>query len=173
MATVSVKAVIAVAVLLVGGGAVSASAERDRSSSLRAELEGAQEVPAVSTEASGSFKARIHREGDKITYRLRYRDLSGAVQQAHIHFGQRNVNGGVSAFLCSNLDGAPDGTPACPQEGTVRGTIEADDVVGPAAQGIAAGELDELVAAIRDGLAYANVHTEPFPAGEIRGQIKD
>ena len=54
---------------------------------------------------------------------------------------------------------------------TITGTIRPPDVVGPAGQGIAAGEFGELVRAIRAGVTYANVHTAPFPAGEIRGQI--
>jgi CHRD domain len=52
-------------------------------------------------------------------------------------------------------------------------TITADDVIGPAGQGIAAGEFAELVDAIRSGVTYANVHTLPqFGGGEIRGQIR-
>jgi hypothetical protein len=35
------------------------------------------------------------------------------------------------------------------------------------------GEFAELVAAIRAGRAYANVHSDKVPAGEIRGQIND
>ena len=38
------------------------------------------------------------------------------------------------------------------------------DVIGPAAQGIAAGEFDELVEALRAGVAYANVHSSLVPA---------
>ena len=44
-------------------------------------------------------------------------------------------------------------------------------MIGPAAQGIAAGELGELSRAMRAGVTYANVHTATYPAGEIRGQI--
>jgi CHRD domain-containing protein len=55
----------------------------------------------------------------------------------------------------------------------VTGTIRPSDVVGPTGQGIAAGEFEELVAAIRAGRAYANVHSAKFPGGEIRGQIND
>jgi hypothetical protein len=65
-------------------------------------------------------------------------------------------------------------TPTCPAPGgTVTGTITPVEVVGPAGQGIAAGEFEELVAAIRAGRAYANVHSSKFPGGEIRGQIND
>ena len=52
------------------------------------------------------------------------------------------------------------------------GTILPSDVVGPAGQGIAAGEFAELVRAIRNGATYANVHSEMFPGGEIRGNIR-
>lgn len=51
------------------------------------------------------------------------------------------------------------------------GTIVPANVIGPAGQGIAAGEFGELVEAIRQGATYANVHTVAFPGGEIRGQI--
>jgi len=47
----------------------------------------------------------------------------------------------------------------------------AGNVTGPAAQGIAAGEFAELLAAIRNGSVYANIHTAAAPAGEIRGQV--
>jgi hypothetical protein len=124
------------------------------------------EVPAISTGAKGRFEAKI--DGSTISYKLEYSGLSSAAQVAHIHFGQRNVNGGVSAFLCGG-----GGKPACPASGAVTGTIVAADVIGLPAQGIGAGEIGELIAAIRAGRAYANVHTTNFPGGELRGQIND
>ncbi len=63
------------------------------------------------------------------------------------------------------------GTPVCPQTGKVTGTITAANVIGPAGQGIAAGEFAEALRAVRKGVAYANVHSSKYPAGEIRGQI--
>lgn len=133
-------------------------------------LSGYQEVPAVSTRASGEFQARV--KGGVVQWRLSYRDLEGAVQQAHVHFGQPAVNGGVSAFLCSNLAGAPAGVQHCPAApATITGTIDAAGVVGPAEQGIEPGALGELLAAMSAGATYANVHSDRFPNGEMRGQI--
>ena len=155
-------ALAAVGVAVAGGGGTE----------FKEHLMGYQEVPAVSTDADGTFEARISPSGDRIDFTLSYSELTGAVQQAHIHFGQRSVNGGISAFLCTNLGNGPAGTQACPPgPATVTGTIEPDDIVGPGSQGIAAGEFDELVAAIRAGIAYANVHSQTFPNGEIRAQL--
>ena len=53
------------------------------------------------------------------------------------------------------------------------GTITPADVIGPAPQGIAATEYDELLAAIRSGTAYVNVHSATYPGGEIRAQIEN
>ena len=59
--------------------------------------------------------------------------------------------------------------PAAPA--ALSGTISAEQVIGPAAQGIAPGELEELLRAMAAGVTYANVHSQAFPGGEIRGQI--
>jgi hypothetical protein len=76
-------------------------------------------------------------------------------------------------FFCSNLGNGPAGTQACPEgEGTVSGTIMANQVVGPEPQNIQPGDFAALVKAIRSGTGYANVHTTKFPSGEIRGQVQ-
>jgi CHRD domain-containing protein len=127
----------------------------------------------VSTVAAGSFDAKLSSDGDSLHYVLSYSGLEGNVLQAHVHFGKTALNGGISFFLCSNLPAPPPGTPTCPQEGTVEGDIEAADVIGPTAQGIEVGNLAEIVAAMRAGHAYANVHSSKWPGGEIRAQIND
>jgi hypothetical protein len=140
---------------------------------IREHLTGYEEVPAISTAASGDFRATLRASQGEIAYRLSYTALSGNVTQAHIHFGQMSVNGGISAFLCSNLGNGPAGTQACPPgPATVEGTIRPADVVGPTEQGIAPGEFDELIDAIRAGVTYANVHSTTHPMGEIRAQLK-
>jgi hypothetical protein len=152
------------AVALVALVVTVAPAHNDRHGSLHGTLEGFHEVPAISTSAHGDIKVKLR--SDSIEFRLRYADLEAPVKFAHIHFAQEDVNGGVAAFLCGG-----GGKAACPQEGTVTGTIAASDVVGPVDQGIAAGELGELKRAIKHGKTYANVHSDKFPNGEIRGQI--
>ena len=135
----------------------------------KSRLTGFEEVPALSSPGSGEVEVQV--TGNTIQYTLTYRNLDSGVLFAHIHVGQAGVNGGVSVFLCSNAP-SPVPTPACPAiDGTVSGVLAADDVIGPAAQGIGPGELDELVRAIAAGATYANVHTNDFPSGEIRGQL--
>jgi hypothetical protein len=142
----------------------------------KARLQGFQEVPAISTEASGEFSAKLSEDETSFEYELSYENLSGTVSQGHIHLAQRGVNGGIHVWLCqttTNVD--PTGlAPTCPQSGTVTGTITAANVIAPMTpQGIAAGEFAELVEAMRAGVTYANVHSLPqFPGGEIRGQIR-
>jgi hypothetical protein len=53
----------------------------------------------------------------------------------------------------------------------VSGTLTAADVQAQAANGIAAGEFAEVVALIRAGKTYVNLHSVKFPPGEIRSQI--
>ena len=152
-----------------------------RAEHIHATLIGYQEVPSVSTPAHGEFNARISRDETSISYELTFSDLVGTVQQSHIHFGQRGVNGSVVVWLCQTTTTPAPATvagitPFCPQSGTVTGTITAANVVaaGTASQQIVAGELAEVIAAIRAGVAYANVHATPLnPGGEIRGQIRE
>jgi hypothetical protein len=135
-----------------------------------ARLSGYEEVPPVSTGASGQLVARVVGDAANVTieYELRYTGFTAAPAAAHIHFAQEGVNGAVSAFLCGGGD-----KPACPAEGEVRGTIDAADVVGPEDRGIATGEIKELVRAMEAGATYANVHSGQYPEGEIRGQIEE
>ena len=170
---------IGVCALVLLAAAAVAVAQNIRS--LREFLTGFEEVPAVSTTADGQFRAQINDRNDEITYELSYRELEGAVQQAHIHLGQKGVNGGISVFLCSNLGNGPAGTQACPPApATITGTIRPADVspnipatAAARAQGLEPGEFDELVSAIRAGVTYVNVHSTKFPGGEIRSQLGD
>lgn len=160
----SVLAGLAVTSLLYTASGVWADDDRRQ---FKARLHGFNEVPAVSSTGSGEFTARIR--GDTVDWELSYEGLEGtATTGAHIHLGQKDVNGGISVFFCGGTT-----TPACtPTSGTFGGTFTAIDVVGPVGQGIAPGEIAELIRAIRAGKTYANVHTNKHPGGEIRGQVR-
>jgi hypothetical protein len=140
---------------------------------LSATLSGYQEVPAISTAGTADFTADVAQDGQSVSWQMTYSGIEGNVLQSHIHFGQKSVNGGIAVFLCTNLGNGPAGTQACPQQGTIRGTFGPSDVIGPTAQGISAGQWDELLAAIDAGKAYANIHSSIWPGGEIRAQLNE
>jgi hypothetical protein len=162
--------VLAFAIAALTVALVATVALGDDKSKAKATLTGYEETPqSLSSTGSGSFHATIDDRAREIRYSLTIGGLQTKVLFAHVHFGQRATSGGVSAFLC----GGGSKPAPCPANGTVEGTIAPADVIGPTGQGIAPGEWDELVAAMRAGFTYANVHTSAFPGGEIRGQISD
>jgi CHRD domain len=160
----------------------------DRDKNFEARLSGYHEVHfiaaptpalrgAISTGASGRFKASIDDRASVIHYEISYSGLEAPVTQSHIHFGQRHTVGGIVVWLCQTA-GTPAPatvagvTPMCPESGTVTGTITPAQVLTVTGQGIDAGQFEELVAAIRAGATYANVHSQLFAPGEIRGQVR-
>jgi hypothetical protein len=156
-----------------GGGGAARDGGEGPGGAINERLTGYEETPlALSTSGHGTFRAMVTDAG--IAYTLTYDELEAPIRQAHIHFGAVGQSGGISAFLCTNLGNGPTGTPSCPAApGSVSGLVEPGQVFGgAAAQGLAAEEYDELVAAIRRGAAYVNVHSDKYPGGEIRGQIE-
>ncbi len=167
------SALIGLGLLGLSVAATVTAHDRDRDHRFRVAtiLRSIEEVPSVSSPASGYFKATIDTANQTISYELSYKGIETPLQ-AHIHLGQNHVNGGISVFLCSNVGTPPAGTPACPAApATIVHTLSAESIIGPTAQGLDAGEFEELAAAIRKGVTYANVHSARFPGGEIRGQI--
>lgn len=169
---------VLLAVVIIGGALLVASlavAAGGKKNLKAGDLNGYEENPDISSVATGSFKLTLDDATQTIAYELSYSGLEGgAIQQAHVHFGKRGVNGGVSFFLCGTAASpGPAGTPTCPQSGTVTRTIGAADIIGPTGQGIPAMSYTEIAAALRAGHAYANVHSATFPNGEIRAQIND
>jgi hypothetical protein len=166
------------AILALWGASALADKGKDDSGVVRAQLSGFQEVPVVSTTGIGEFRAKINTQTNEIEYEFSYADMQAPVLQAHIHLGQHSVNGGIMVWLCQTAaNPAPAAvaaiTPVCSSPAfSFSGIITAASIVGPGgAQQLGAGELAELAAALRAGVAYANVHTTVSPGGEIRGQI--
>jgi hypothetical protein len=137
---------------------------------IAANLTGFNEVPPILTDGKATFRATL--TATSLSYTLTFSGLTSPTTQAHLHFGERGVSGGVFVFLCSNV-GTPAGitTPACPNSGTVTGTLTAKDVIAVPTQNITAGDFAGLRRIIASGDSYANIHSNNFKAGEIRGQV--
>jgi len=134
---------------------------------LTASLRGVNEVPAINSNATATFRAVIHSNGS-ITFKETFSDLTSNAILSHIHFGKVHVAGGVMIWLCGG-----GGQPPCPAatSGTFEGTITAANVTGPTSQGVTAGDLASALRAVREGAGYVNLHSVNFPAGEARGQV--
>jgi hypothetical protein len=158
--------VLGSAVLFVGLMVQVAAAKPDHQRNFIAPLSGREEVPPVETRATGVAQFKVSRDGTEIEYRLNVANIEN-VTMAHIHLAAAGANGPVVVWLY------PDEPPPQPIPGRfsgvlARGTITAADLVGP----LAGEPLDALVEVMRAGETYVNVHTEQFPAGEVRGQIR-
>jgi hypothetical protein len=184
MKTTQKERFILAAVALVAVAAMVAFAVRaddeDDAIVFRARLTGFQEVPPQLVHAAGTFRGKLSKDGTSISWTLTYTGLTAAAPFAHIHFGERGVNGAVIVFFCGGggRPACPDSSTPAPHSGTVTGTWTAADVIavnGPAPapdQNVAAGDFAGLVRFIRAGDGYANVHTPKHPGGEIRGQVR-
>jgi hypothetical protein len=138
----------------------------------KANLNGFQETPqTLSVAGTGNFDAKL--KGETLTIELTYSNLTGPATMAHIHLGAPATTGGIAVWLCDSAAiPAPAPLADCPgASGQVNLVVGPTNVVGPTGQGLAPGEWDELIRAIRAGATYANVHTVAFPPGEIRGRI--
>lgn len=130
--------------------------------SLRAALDGAQEVPPVPTAATGTAAFTLNPEGTQIAFFLDVAGLSGGATAAHIHLGAPGENGGVLFTLA-----AADFTGGAGSGGLDGALTEADFTPQGDVTTFA-----QAVAALYAGRTYVNVHTALNPEGEIRGQVR-
>jgi hypothetical protein len=129
-------------------------------------MTGAEEVPANDSRAQGQATFRLSSDGTELSYKLIVANIHN-LTQAHIHLAPAGTNGPVVLWLY------PSGPPAQPIPGRTQGvlaerTVTAANLVGP----LAGASMQDLVDAIRAGNTYVNVHTQQYPPGEIRGQIR-
>jgi hypothetical protein len=151
------KILIAVfAVFLTTSLALAASA------TFKTALMGKEVVPAVDTKTTGDAGFTLSKDGRELTYVLNIKDIEG-VTAAHIHAGKMGTEGPPVAGLFSGpkKEGMYSGELA-------KGTITEKNLVGP----LSGKTVADLVALIKSGEAYVNVHTAKHPGGEVRGQIK-
>lgn len=127
-----------------------------------ARLSGGEVVAQVHTKAHGEANFRFSESGDQMTYKLTLRNIKN-VRAVHIHQGKHGKDGPpVVSIFSQPKDAAGFGGILS------EGTITAKDLIGP----LKGKPLSSLMQMIEDKNAYVNVHTDKYPDGEIRGQIK-
>jgi hypothetical protein len=167
------KAFGGLAALLLALAIVGLATASDEQKNFVAPLSGDQEVPARDTQATGVAKFKLREGGTVLLFKVNVENIENVVA-AHIHCGAVGVNGpvGVTLFMGSPASGPFDGTLA-------EGTITAADP----GNGCGWTDLASILAALRAGNTYVNVHTNDgvappntgpgdFPGGEIRGQVR-
>jgi hypothetical protein len=122
-------------------------------------LSGSNEVPVRSSGGNGFAQVII--DGDRVHYALQVDDIEN-VTAAHIHTGVSGANGPVRVTFFPN-DQFPQRISVSDTTVIAEGTFTSANVTGIS--------YSDLLAAIRSGGAYVNVHTTQFPGGEIRGQL--
>ncbi len=157
--SISLTALMAVAIT---GAAFAGSGKN-----FTAHLSGQNEVPAVDTKAQGQTTLKLSKDGTELHFRLIVANIEG-VTQAHIHCGAPDVNGPVVAFLFGlEAEGVT-------VNGVLATGVITDVVVQPDSDACPGGvaSFEDLLAKMRTGEAYVNVHTLENPGGEIRGPIR-
>src|SRR6476646_3427447 len=126
-------------------------------------LSGKDEVPPTESNSTGAAKFQVNENNSQISYWVNITGIK-KVNQAHIHNGTSGENGDIVAILSKGKSAKGDGRP--PQIGFA-GNITKDDLQGP----LKGKEISDLVSLMSSGGSYANVHTDKYPKGAIRGQI--
>ena len=130
-----------------------------------ANASGREEVPPNDSRGRATAQFWLSDDGTALRYRLIVANIEG-VTQSHIHIAPTGVNGPVVVFLFGLV-------PAGVTENGLlaEGTITQANLIARPAIGFGA-TMPELLAAMRSGNAYVNVHTLALPPGEIRGQVR-
>jgi hypothetical protein len=128
-----------------------------------ASLAGSQEAPPVTTVAAAAAQFTLNTDGT-LSFELRATGPIQQATQAHIHLGGRGQNGPVVVFLF----GLTTGQNFQAGDLIASGTLDDSDLI--ARPGFTP-TIANLVERMRQGRAYANLHTTAHTGGEIRGQI--
>lgn len=162
---VRVMVMVAVVAMLTGAGIVYAEGI------FEASLVGTEEVPAVQTATRGKAQVVFNTDDTAADFRLQVR-RGVRITQAHIHCAPQGVNGPIVAFLAGlNSQGYDvDGIFPWISSAILTDTsVIPSDLVSTCPNTI--NNLRDLIAAIRAGNTYVNVHSVDNPGGEVRGQL--
>ncbi len=145
-------------ILVIGLAAAGIASQK----SFQGVLSGAQESPAVKTMAKGEATFTLSNDGKELLYKVTVSDIEN-VSAAHIHEGKAGKNGPALALV--DIKGKKVGK----FSGTLaEGKITSNELLGP----LKGKSVKDLLKEIEAGDAYLNVHTDKYPEGELRAQIK-
>jgi hypothetical protein len=117
--------------------------------------------------ATGQALLKLNSTGDLMSYQLNIHNIQN-VTMAHIHIADQPGDDGPPAVWLYPSAPPADLIPGLFSGLLGQGSFSEVELVGP----LAGKTLDDLLVAIKENRAYVNVHTEQFPPGEIRGQLK-
>jgi hypothetical protein len=142
----------------------------------RTHLSGKEEVPVRDTNAQGQAIFQVSRDAVSVSFRLIASNIEN-ILQAHIHCGAAGVNGPILVWLYPAPPSPPMVTliPGRHDGVLSTGTFDTSHVIARPDSAACPGgvaSLEDVLAKVRAGQAYVNVHTTQFPPGEIRGQIE-
>lgn len=136
-----------------------------------ATLTGGQEVPPNGSAATGFTTVSFDQAAHLLHVDLTFSGLTVGATAAHIHApAPPGVNAGVAVFFTGFPFGATSGTYSHDFDMSLDATFNLAfrNTYGG---GTAAGAENALGSFLAQGLAYANIHDQNFPGGEIRGQL--
>ena len=110
---------------------------------------GAQEVPAVTTTASGTLSGTFNDNTNELKWAISWNGLSGDVVAAHFH-GPAAAGTNAPPVIPINI------TSSYGSSGSLTGT----EILDATTEGY-----------LKAGTLYYNLHTATNPGGEIRGQV--
>src|SRR5919197_2682136 len=153
-------ALAAIVTVSSGGLVISSHAQGEQNVSTK--MTGKEEGPPKDTKSTGDAEFTLSADGKTMSYKVNVMNID-KVTMAHIHQGKVGENGPPVVWLFNSSS-----NPTGPMNGMLsQGKITSNDLVGP----LKGKQMSDLVKLLNDGQAYANVHTQPNPKGEIRGQI--
>jgi CHRD domain len=155
-------------------------AQDDGPQNFQTHLHGEEEVPSRETLAQGNAKFQLSKDGRTMSYKVIASNIDNAFM-THIHLAPAGTNGGIVVWLRPTI---PNGVAGPESQVRQDGVFAEGEFTSANFVGALAGKsMEDLLAAIRDGRAYVNVHTRNlalpaaqaeagnFPGGEVRGQI--
>ena len=126
-----------------------------------AQLTGQNEVPPTNTRAIGDFEMELSADGTISSYVLNVTNMSN-VTSAHIHEGEKGVNGPIVLTLYKSSN----------PQGEINGILSKGRIDSNLYEELFIGKYNsDLINLIYEKGAYVNVNTKQNPHGEIRGQL--